>query len=45
MEQRQPAPAIEENERLAPTFAGIIVVQILVIAALYWAGRYFGSIS
>jgi len=49
MEHRQPeappAPAINDDARLAPTFVGIIAVQILVIAALYWAGRYFGSIS
>jgi hypothetical protein len=43
--EAQPAQAIEREPRLAPTFAGIIAVQIVVIAALYWAGRYFGSIS
>jgi hypothetical protein len=47
MEQQQarPAPTVIENERLTPTFIGIVVVQILVIVALYWAGRFFGSAS
>jgi hypothetical protein len=42
--QEAPAPPVVEG-RLAPTFIGIVAVQILVIAALYWAGRYFGSAS
>jgi hypothetical protein len=29
--------------RLAPTFVGIVVVQVLVVVALYWAGKVFGS--
>jgi hypothetical protein len=33
------------EKALAPTFIGIVAVQILVIAALYWAGWFFGSTS
>jgi len=33
----------EADPRLAPTFVGIIVVQILVVLGLYWVGRVFGS--
>ena len=45
MEQQEarPAPTVKEEARLTPTFIGIVAVQILVIAALYWAGRFFGS--
>jgi hypothetical protein len=28
--------------RLVPLFIGIVVVEILTIAALYWFGRHFG---
>ena len=45
IEEARPAPTAIEDERLAPTFIGIVAVQILVIAALYWAGRFFGSAS
>jgi len=44
-EEARPAPTVIENERLTPTFIGIVAVQVLVIVALYWAGRYFGSAS
>ena len=31
------------DERLPRMFAGIVVVEVIVILALFWAGRYFGS--
>jgi hypothetical protein len=32
-----------DDERLAPTFAAIVIVQVGVIIALFWAGKVFGS--
>jgi hypothetical protein len=28
--------------RFIPLFVGIVLVEVLTIAALYWFGRYFG---
>jgi hypothetical protein len=36
-------PTDSDDVRLAPTFVGIVVVQVLVVVALYWAGKVFGS--
>jgi hypothetical protein len=33
----------DDDVRLAPTFVGIIVVQVIVVLGLYWAGKVFGS--
>ena len=32
-----------DDRPLAPTFIGIVVVQVVVVLALYWAGKVFGS--
>ena len=36
-------PGGSKDERLPRMFAGIVVVEVLAILALFWAGRYFGS--
>jgi len=38
-----PDPGRSKDERLPRMFAGIVVVEVLAILALFWAGRYFGS--
>jgi hypothetical protein len=36
-------PGQSKDERLPRMFAGIVIVEVLAILALFWAGRYFGS--
>jgi hypothetical protein len=32
---------MEEKERLPAVFLGIVVIEVLTIAGLYWFGAYF----
>ena len=36
-----PPAARDDQQRLGPIFVGIVCVEVLTIAALYWFGRHF----
>jgi hypothetical protein len=33
-----------DTRRLIPLFAAIVLVEVVVMIALYWFGRHFGSL-
>jgi hypothetical protein len=35
-------PAAREDADLPRIFIGIVIIEIFVVAGLYWVGRYFG---
>jgi hypothetical protein len=39
---RVPGGADPPDADLSRTYALVVVVEVLVVAALYWLGRYFG---
>ena len=36
------SPAGDSDTSLAKSYIRVVIVEILVVSGLYWAGRYFG---